>query len=90
MSAELPFWNEHGRYHGLRARIVRAFQSLGYDAETLETYDEALRHGDLLLHVPARPADRYHITALLQRYQVHDMGYFAPGTFEQFPIPDTG
>ena len=79
-----------GRYHGLRARVVRAFQRPGYDEETLETYDEALRHGDLLLHVPARPADRYHIGALLQRHQVHDMCHFGPGTFEQFPIPDTG
>jgi hypothetical protein len=35
--------DEYGRYHGLRARVVRAFQRLGYDEETLETYDEALR-----------------------------------------------
>lgn len=47
-------------------------------------------YGDLLLQVPVRPADRYHITALLQRHQVHDVGYFGPGTFEQFAIPDTG
>ena len=80
----------HGRYHGLRARIVRAFQQLGYDETTLAIYDEALRHGDPLLHVPARPADRYDIAAALQRHQVHDVGYFGPGTFEQFPIPDTG
>jgi hypothetical protein len=26
---------------------------------------------------------------LLQRDQVHDVGYFGPGTFEQFPILDT-
>jgi hypothetical protein len=81
--------DEHGRYHGLRGRIVRAFQRLGYDGETLAIYDEALRDGDLLLHVPARPADRYRIAALLQRHQVHDVGYFGPGTFEQFPILDT-
>jgi hypothetical protein len=79
----------HGRYHGLRARVVRAFQDLGYDAQTLAIYDEALRHGDLLLHVPARPADRYRIAALLQRHGVHDVGYFGPGTFEQFSIPET-
>lgn len=82
--------DEHGRYHRLRARVARAFQRLGYGEEPLETYDEALRHGDLLLQVPVRPADRYLITALLQRHQVHDVGYFGPGTFEQFPIPDTG
>jgi hypothetical protein len=80
----------HGRYHGLRARIVRAFQQLGYDETTLAIYDEALRHGDLLLHVPARPKDSGRIAALLQRHGVHDVGYFGPGTFEQFPIPDTG
>jgi hypothetical protein len=81
--------DEHGRYHGLRGRVVRAFQSLGYDAETLQIFDEALRDGDLLLHVPARPVDRYRIGALLQLHQVHDVGYFGPGTFEQFPILDT-
>ena len=80
--------DEHGRYHGLRGRIVRAFQGLGYDGITLETYDEALRDGDLLLQVPARPAERRRIAELLQHHYVHDVGYFGPGTFEQFPILD--
>jgi hypothetical protein len=79
----------HGRYHGLRARIVRAFQQLGYDETTLAIYDEALRDGEFVLHVPARPADRGRLAALLQRHHVHDVGYFGPGTFEQFPILDT-
>jgi hypothetical protein len=57
---------------------------------TLAIYDEALRHGDLLLHVPARLQDSGRIAALLQRHHVHDVGHFGPGTFEQFPIPDTG
>jgi len=82
--------DEHGRYHGLRGRIVRAFQRLGYDAATLAIYDEALRRGDLLLQVPVRPADRRRVVALLQRHDVHDLGYFGPGTFEQFPILDEG
>jgi hypothetical protein len=81
--------DEDGRYHGLRGRIVRTLQRFGYDATTLDIYDEALRGGDLLLHVPARPADRCRIAALLQRHYVHDVGYFGPGTFEQFPILDT-
>jgi hypothetical protein len=82
--------DEHGRYHGLRGRVVRSLQRLGYDGATLAIYDEALGDGDLLLRVPASPADRYRIAALLQRHQVHDLGYFGPGTFEQFPIPGTG
>ena len=80
--------DEHGRYHGLRGRIVRAFQRLGYDETTLAIYDEALKDGDLLLQVPVRPAERRRIVALLQRHDVHDLGYFGPGTFEQFPILD--
>ena len=80
--------DEHGRYHGLRGRIVRAFQRLGYDQTTLAIYDEALSKGDLLLQVPAQPAQRRRVVALLQHHHVHDVGYFAPGTFEQFPILD--
>lgn len=80
--------DEYGRYHGLRGRIVRAFQRLGYDETTLAIYDEALRDGDLLLQVPVRPAERRRIVALLQRHDVHDLGYFGQGTFEQFPILD--
>jgi len=68
---------------------VRAFQRLGYDQETLEIYGEALRDGELVLHVPVRPADSARIAALLQRHHVHGVGYFGPGTFEQFPILDT-
>jgi hypothetical protein len=82
--------DEHGRYHGLRGRVVRTLQQFGYDGATLAIYDEALGDGDLLLRVPVRPADRYRIGALLQRHRVHDLGYFGPGTFEQFPILDTG
>ena len=61
-----------------------------HDGTTLEIYDEALRGGDLLLRVPVRPAERRRIAELLQRHYVHDVGYFGPGTFEQFPIPDPG
>jgi hypothetical protein len=43
----------HGRYRGLRARIVRAFQQIGYDENTLAIYDEALGHGELVRR--ARP-----------------------------------
>ena len=82
--------DEHGRYHGLRGRIVRAFQRLGYDETTLAINDEALRDGDLLLQVTVRPAGRHHVAELLQHHHVHDVGYFGPGTFEQFPPADTG
>ncbi len=44
--------DEYGRYHGLRGRIARAFQRLGYDETTLAIYNEALNHGDLPLQVP--------------------------------------
>lgn len=75
--------------YGLRARIVRALQRFGYDGTTLAIYNEALRDGGLL-RVPARHADRQRVAALLQRHPVHDLGYFGPGAFEQFPILDAG
>jgi hypothetical protein len=61
---------------------------LGYDGTTLEMYDEALRDGDMLLQVPVRPTERRHVVELLQHHHVHDVGYFGPGTFEQFPAID--
>jgi hypothetical protein len=78
--------DEYGCYYGLRDRVVRTLQRRGYDGTTLAIYDGALRKGDLLLHVPARPKSHSSIAALLQRHGVHDLGYFGPGTFEQFPI----
>jgi len=73
-----------GRHHGLRARLVRGFQWLGYDASTLAIYDEALRDGALLLHVPAAPGDSQLVAAILWRHGVGDLGYFGTGSFEQF------
>jgi len=61
---------------------------LGYDGTTFAIYDEALRDGDMLLQVPVRPKERQRIAELLQHHYVHDVGYFGPGTFEQFPILD--
>ena len=74
-----------GRYHGLRGRVVRTLQGFGYD---LGGPRGALGKGDLLLHMPTRPADSSRIAALLQRHGVHDLGYCGPGTFEQFPLLD--
>jgi hypothetical protein len=50
--------DEHGRCHGLRGRIVRAFQRVGYGETALAIYDNGRRDGDLLLRVPARPVQR--------------------------------
>ena len=65
---------------------MRAFQRLGYDGQTLAIYGEALRHGDLLLRVPAAPAERCRIAVLLQLHHVHHMGHFGREWFEQIPI----
>ena len=88
VSRERTSWDRYGRYHGLRGRVVRTLQRMGHVGTTLAIYDEALRKGDLLLPVPARPKDRSSIAALLQRHGVHDLGYIGPGRFEQFPILD--
>jgi len=79
--------DQDGRHHGLHARLVRGFQRLGYDQTTLAIYDEALRGGGLLLHVPAKPGDSRAVADVLFRHGVGDIGYFGTGTFEQFTIP---
>jgi hypothetical protein len=80
--------DQDGRHHGLRARVVRGFQRLGYDETTLAGYDEALRDGALLLHVPAKPGDNRAVAHVLWRHGVQDIGYFGSGTFEQFRFRD--
>jgi hypothetical protein len=80
--------DKDGRHHGLHARLVRGFQQLGYDQTTLAIYDEALRDGALLLHVPAAPGDSRNVADIMRRHGVGDIGYFGTGTFEQFTFPD--
>jgi hypothetical protein len=76
-----------GRHHGLRARLVRGFQRLGYDETNLAIYDEALRDGALLLHVPAKPGDSRSVADILWQHRVGGIGYFGTGSFEQFTFP---
>lgn len=78
--------DEHGEHHGLRGRLIRAFQRVGYDETILSNYAEGVEKGELLLYVPTPPPQRYRIASLLQRHQAHHVGYFGPGTFEQFPV----
>jgi hypothetical protein len=63
--------------------LSQELASAGVDVSAVEILRG--EHGELVLRVPARPADRDGIAALLHRHQVHDVGYFGPGTFEQFP-----
>jgi hypothetical protein len=76
--------DQDGRNHGLFARLVRGVQRLGYDQTTLAIYNEALRSGSLVLHVPAGLGDSRHVAEILWRHGVGDIGYFGTGTFEQF------
>jgi hypothetical protein len=76
--------DEDGRHHGLHARLVRGFQRLGYDQTTLAIYDEALRDGALVVHVPAMPRESRRVADILRRHGVQNVGYFGVGTFEQF------
>src|SRR4029077_19950763 len=47
--------DEHGRYHGLRGRVVRAFQRLGYDGVDPEVFDEAVRARRAMLQASVAP-----------------------------------
>jgi hypothetical protein len=75
---------------GLRARIVRALQRFGCDGTTLAicvrrsgTVTCCCRFQYVTLTVSAS-------RRCSSATGVHDLGYFGPGTFEQFPILDAG
>jgi hypothetical protein len=84
MAAELLGAHRDGR---ARVAIGRASDYYGPHGTGSVAGDTVFK-GDLLLQVPAPPAQRRRVAELLQRHHVHDVGYFAPGTFEQFPILD--
>jgi hypothetical protein len=44
--------NEYRRYHGLRARVVRTLQRMGYAGTTLAIYDEG--SGTVTWSMPVR------------------------------------
>jgi hypothetical protein len=52
------------------------------------TWLVTVRAGHPAASRPYPAAPRRRVAELLQRHHVHDVGYFAPGTFEQFPILD--
>ena len=83
-------WTRMAATTGCEPGSCGPFSGSAYDETTLAIYDEALRHGDLLLRVPARPRTATASRRCSSATSVHDVGYFGPGTFEQFPIPDTG
>lgn len=76
--------DERGEHHGLKAHLVRGFQRLGYDQTTLAIFDEALRDGGLLLHVPASQHNARAVAAMMWRHGARSIGYFGAGTFEEF------
>jgi hypothetical protein len=48
----------------------------------------AVNRADVLLQAFFGPTERSRIAAPLQHHYGHDVGYFGPGTLEQFPILD--
>ncbi len=76
-----------GVEHGLRARVVRFLQNLGYDESILAVYYEGLSKGESLLTVPCPAADRYRLGQVLIARGAHGVIYFGAGSAETLTAP---
>jgi hypothetical protein len=76
-----------GQEHGLRTRVVRWFQNLGYDENILAVYEEALDDGQSLLTVPCPADSRYRVAGLLAANGAHGVIYFTANGAETLSGP---
>jgi len=76
-----------GAEHGFATRIVRWLQTLGYDRNILDVYEEALDNGEALITVPCAQADSRHLARLMLPHGGHGVIYFGPGTAETLTAP---
>jgi hypothetical protein len=76
-----------GVEHGLRARVVRFLQNLGYDESILAVYYEGLSKGECLLTVPCPAVDRYRLGQVLVARGAHGVIYFGAGAAETLTAP---
>jgi hypothetical protein len=65
-----------GAEHGLRARLTRFVENLGYDQETLSLYDEGVRKGESIVAVPSGPRESAWLGRMLADHEGHSVFYF--------------
>jgi hypothetical protein len=73
--------------HGVGHRILRFFESWGYQAEIMKLYDEGLRKGESMIVVPLSYSERDDIGRLLVQNHGHAVYYFGIGRAESLTAP---
>jgi hypothetical protein len=73
--------------HGLGHRVVKFFESWGYQYEIIKLYDEGLRKGESMVVVPASYPDRVGIGNLMAGNGGHAVFYFGVGHVESLTGP---
>lgn len=65
-----------GAAHGVRARVIRFFENLGYDQETLSLYDDGVRKGESIVAVPATAHESESLGRVMADHDGHAVFYF--------------
>ena len=73
--------------HGIGQRVLRFFESWGYQAEIIKLYDEGLRKGESLVVVPTGFAGRIEVARLMVANGGHALYYFGVGHVESLTAP---
>ena len=68
-----------GKYHGLRAHIMRTLQQYGYEADVFHEAEDELRAGHALVGVltDGTVEQRSRATHVLRSHNVHSLRFFA-------------
>ena len=75
-----------GTGHGLRARLLRAFQRGAYEVDALRAHEQALQAGHHVVYVPVRDQEQARrVAAVLRGAGGHYLLYFGAWTIGQLP-----
>jgi hypothetical protein len=73
--------------HGIGQRIIKFFESWGYQEEIIKLYDEGLRKGESMVVVPASYPGRIAVGRLMAGNGGHAVFYFGVGHVESLTGP---
>jgi hypothetical protein len=75
-----------GTGHGLRARLLRAFQRGAYEVDALRAHEQALRSGQHVIYVPVRGKEQARrVAEVLRGAGGRYLLYFGAWTISQLP-----
>lgn len=72
-----------GTAHGLRARVIRMVQSVGYSSDHLERIERELRAGHALIGVAIEDDRKDEVGDILQRHGGHDIVHYGKYTWQR-------